>query len=185
MDDNLTKAIRKVVDGDRDAYWYVVDQYKLMVRAYLGSILFNRSDIDDLTQEVFITAYRKIAEFDQEKEFSSWIRGIARFKLTNYMRTYKRKNKLQANFKEKVVDLIAPDLDAKFSEETDHSIKKLLECITKLPKNMRLVVKSGLNGVKAQSLADELDSTPGAIYNLQYRANGLLRECVKREVADE
>lgn len=184
MDDNLNRAIKKVVDGDRDAYWFIVDNYKLIVRSYIASILFNQSDIDDLTQEVFITAYRKIADFDQSKEFSSWIRGIARFKLTNYMRTHKRKNNLLTSFKEKVIDILSEDLDSKLGEETDETIKVLLECITKLPKNMRIVVKSGLNGIKAQNLADELNSTPGAIYNLQYRANGLLRECVKKESSD-
>ena len=53
----------------------------------------------------------------------------------------------------------------------------------KLPQNMRLVVKSGLNGIKAKALAEELKSTPGAVYNLQYRANGLLRTCVNNEMS--
>ena len=57
--DNVNKAIEKVIAGDRDAYWTIVNQYKLMVRSYVASILFNQSDIDDLTQETFITAYKK------------------------------------------------------------------------------------------------------------------------------
>ena len=182
MENSILEHIKKVKNGERDAYWFIVDRHKLMVRSYIASLLFNQSDIDDLTQEVFITAYRKISEFDETKEFATWLRGIARFKLTNYMRSKKRKNNLMTNFKEKVIDLISPELDKKLAEETDESIKALLECISKLPKNMRMVVKSGLNGVKAQNLADELNSTPGAIYNLQYRANGLLKSCVKNEV---
>ena len=54
MDEELKKTIEKVTNGDRDAYWTIVNQYKLMVRTYVASILFNQSDIDDLTQETFI-----------------------------------------------------------------------------------------------------------------------------------
>ena len=180
MDNDINKAVEKVIAGDRDAYWTIVNQYKLMVRSYVASILFNQSDIDDLTQETFITAYKKLSEFDSSKNFGSWIRGIARFKMTNYMRATKRRGNLMGNFKEKVIDIISPEIEQKLKAESDHSIKALLTCISKLPQNMRLVVKSGLNGIKAQNLAEEINSTPGAIYNLQYRANGLLRDCVKK-----
>ena len=47
MDNDVNKAIEKVIAGDRDAYWTIVNQYKLMVRSYVASILFNQSDIDD------------------------------------------------------------------------------------------------------------------------------------------
>ncbi|MCH2208387.1 MAG: sigma-70 family RNA polymerase sigma factor [Lentisphaerales bacterium] len=183
MDEELKKTIEKVTNGDRDAYWTIVNQYKLMVRSYVASILFNQSDIDDLTQETFITAYKKLSEFDSSKDFGSWIRGIARFKMTNYMRATKRRSNLMGNFKEKVIDIISPEIEHKLQVESDHSIKALLTCIAKLPQNMRLIVKSGLNGIKAQNLAEEINSTPGAIYNLQYRANGLLRDCVKKEIS--
>ena len=183
MNKDIETSIKQVIRGDRDAYWVIVDHYKLMVRSHVASILFNHSDIDDLIQETFITAYKKLSEFDTSKDFGSWIRGIAHFKLTNYMRATKRRGHLMTNFKEKVVEIISPELDEKFKLETDDSIKALLECISKLPQNMRLVVKSGLNGTKAQVLAEEMNSTPGAIYNLQYRANGLLRNCVKNEIS--
>ena len=184
MDNDINNAVKKIIAGDRDAYWTIVNQYKLMIRSYIASILFNQSDIDDLTQETFITAYKKLADFDTTKDFSYWIRGIARFKMTNYMRATKRRSQMATNFKEKVVEIISPDLEERFKLETDDGIKALLQCISKLPQNMRLIVKSGLNGIKAQNLAEEINSTPGAIYNLQYRANGLLRDCVRKEISE-
>ena len=39
-----------------------------------------------------------------------------------------------------------------------------------------------LDGEKAESLAREMRSTVGAIYNLHYRANQLLRDCVRKEL---
>ena len=184
-DEEINKTLKKVIKGDIDAYWYIVDKHKLLVSSYLASVLFNKSDIDDLTQEVFITAYNKLKDFDQERSFSSWLMGITRFKLTNYMRSKKRQSNLVNNFKEKVLDIILPELEEKMAAEKDETIKVLLSCISKLPQNMKVVVKSNLNGVKAQELAEQIDSTCSAIYNLQYKANGLLRSCVQKELNNE
>ena len=184
-DEEINKTLKKVIKGDIDAYWYIVDKHKLLVSSYLASVLFNKSDIDDLTQEVFITAYNKLKDFDQKRGFSSWLMGITRFKLTNYMRSKKRQTNMVNNFKEKVLDIILPELEEKLAAEKDETIKVLLSCISKLPQNMKIVVKSNLNGIKAQELAEQIESTCSAIYNLQYKANGLLRSCVQKELNNE
>jgi RNA polymerase sigma-70 factor (ECF subfamily) len=44
------------------------------------------------------------------------------------------------------------------------------------------VVRGGLDGDKPDALAAELVTSVGAIYNLHYRANQTLRECVKKEL---
>ena len=49
--------------------------------------------------------------------------GIARFKLTNYMRSKKRQSNLVNNFKEKVLDIILPELEEKMAAEKDETIK--------------------------------------------------------------
>ncbi|MCM8537709.1 MAG: sigma-70 family RNA polymerase sigma factor [Lentisphaeraceae bacterium] len=184
-DEELNTTLSKVLQGDIDAYWYIVDKHKLLVSSYIATILFNKSDVDDLTQEVFITAFNKLKDFDQSRTFTSWLVGIARFKMTNYMRSKKRQSNLVDKFREKVIELISPELESKMANDKDENIKILLQCISKLPQNMKLVVKSNLNGNKAQDLAHEMNSTCSAIYNLQYKANGLLRTCVQRELNNE
>jgi RNA polymerase sigma-70 factor (ECF subfamily) len=53
-----------------------------------------------------------------------------------------------------------------------------------LPIRLRRVVRAGLDGTKPALLAQALSTTVGAIYNLHYRANQLLRDCVRKELAD-
>jgi RNA polymerase sigma-70 factor (ECF subfamily) len=48
---------------------------------------------------------------------------------------------------------------------------------------MRHVVRSALDGSKSTALAEDLETTAGAIYQLQYRALKTLRECMTRELA--
>lgn len=62
-------------------------------------------------------------------------------------------------------------------------IEQLLHCISKLPGKLRRVVRSGLEGAQPTALAEELQTTVPAIYQLHYRANQLLRDCIKRNPA--
>jgi RNA polymerase sigma-70 factor (ECF subfamily) len=55
-----------------------------------------------------------------------------------------------------------------------------LLCISQLPTKLRKVVHAGLEGAKPAMLAQQLGTSVGAVYQLHYRANQLLRECMTR-----
>jgi RNA polymerase sigma-70 factor (ECF subfamily) len=44
------------------------------------------------------------------------------------------------------------------------------------------VVRAGLDGDKPAEVAKVLATTVAVVYNLHYRANQLLRECLQKEV---
>lgn len=48
------------------------------IAAYLYRMQVNRSDIDDLLQEVFLRAWKSWDSFDQNQEFLPWVYTIAR-----------------------------------------------------------------------------------------------------------
>ena len=182
-DSNETKkAIDSVLAGDRDAFRLLVREHRLMVRSYLGSQLHHLDEMDDLSQEVFVTAFRKLDQYDQDANFGVWLRGIARNQLLMHFRSMGRRKTREARFREQVTQLIERELEQTFADQTDRAIESLLRCIGRLPDRMRQVVRGGLDGVKAATLADELTTSIGAIYNIHYRANALLRDCVKEEL---
>lgn len=176
------QAIQQVLAGNRDAFRSLVREHRLMIRSYVGSQLHRNDEIDDLSQEVFLTAFRNLDQFRIDADFGAWLRGIARNQLLLHFRTVGRRKTREAKFREEVAQVIEHDLDRCFAEQTEHAIEALLRCIGRLPERMRFVVRSGLDGAKPTALAEELRTSVGAIYNLHYRANGLLRNCVKGEI---
>ncbi|HEY1123589.1 MAG TPA: RNA polymerase factor sigma-70, partial [Haloferula sp.] len=70
-------------------------------------------------------------------------------------------------------------------ETRSEDLQAMLNCISKLPERMRHVVRSLLDGGKSQTLAEELGTSTAAIYQLQYRALGILRGCIVKEVSHE
>src|SRR5919204_5941755 len=81
----LAATIRAVAFGDRDAFARLYADYVRLVHAILlGRV--PRRDVDDLVQEVFITAYQRIRELRDPTAFGGWIATIARNRATDHLR---------------------------------------------------------------------------------------------------
>jgi RNA polymerase sigma factor (sigma-70 family) len=80
-------------NGDRDAFAHLVRQYQGMVS---GIALSRTGDIhqsEDLAQETFLLAWRKLPELDDVRKFPGWLCSIAR----NLARNAVRKKSEQTN----------------------------------------------------------------------------------------
>src|SRR6266436_3829386 len=81
----LGATIRAVAAGDQEAFARLYADYVRMVHAILlGRI--PRRDVDDLVQEVFLTAFTRISELRDPAAFGGWIAAIARNRATDHMR---------------------------------------------------------------------------------------------------
>ncbi len=181
----LETTLDHVLRGQPDAFLAIVRAYGPGLRAYLSSQLFHMDDVDDLAQETLIAAYRSLNTFRRSEDFGAWLRGIARNKLLRFFeQTHRRVNHLE-NFRRQAAELLHDDLEHAAASTKAEQLQAMLSCIAKLPDRIRHVVRSLLDGGKAPALAEELRTSPGAIYQLQYRALGMLRECITQELAHE
>lgn len=176
-------VIAEVLRGNRDTFRRLVEIYSLPLRSYLASQIYQLDDVDDLAQEVFIAAYRKLDTFRPGEDFAAWLRGIARNEVMMYFRGTSRRESALERFREEIARVVQDDLNRAVSADRSDLIERLLLCIAKLPERLRRVVRAGLEGDKATTLAAELETTAAAVYNLHYRAVQLLRTCLSKEGA--
>jgi len=181
---DLDEILDEVARGNVDAFRWIVRRYELPLRSYLCSQVYDLDVVDDLAQEGFIAAFRSLSSFRRGEDFGRWLRGIARLKLHMYFRATVRRQNAMERFREEVSRLLEEELDQESANHQAAAIEALLRCINRLPDRLRRVVRAGLDGTKPALLAQALSTTVGAVYNLHYRANQLLRDCVKRELAD-
>ena len=66
---NESQLIRDAQQGDLEAFSELVNRYQGGVRACLIVRLSNRHEADDLAQEAFLIAHRKLQSFDPERAF--------------------------------------------------------------------------------------------------------------------
>ena len=58
--------IRRVLDGDREAFAELVEQYHRLVCHVAGHYLKNPDEVDDVAQEVFFRSYRALNRYNPE-----------------------------------------------------------------------------------------------------------------------
>ena len=69
--------VRQAQAGDSDAFGELVERNRRAVfRAALAAV-GNPAEADDVAQETFVTAYRKLASFRGESAFKTWLLSIA------------------------------------------------------------------------------------------------------------
>ncbi len=74
---DLELAALVAATGDRHAFGQLVARYQTLVRAMLTRMTGNHALADDLAQDAFIKAYRKIGTFTGAGSFKSWLCRIA------------------------------------------------------------------------------------------------------------
>src|SRR5262249_360910 len=78
MTDDI-EVIRSVIGGDVEAFGLLVERYEAAVFALIRSLLPRSGDVEDLAQEVFLTAYTQLRRFDPDQAaFATWLLTIAR-----------------------------------------------------------------------------------------------------------
>jgi RNA polymerase sigma factor (sigma-70 family) len=68
--------ISKVLEGDRNAFAYLVDKYKTMVYSLALRMVKDREEAEEISQDAFIKAYQSLASFKGKAKFSSWLYRI-------------------------------------------------------------------------------------------------------------
>jgi RNA polymerase sigma-70 factor, ECF subfamily len=69
--------IRSVLAGEKDAYGLLVARHSQSVFRVAFRITENEADADEVVQETFLRAYRKLRNFDGRSSFGTWIYRIA------------------------------------------------------------------------------------------------------------
>lgn len=80
------EIVARVLKGDKQAYALLVDAYKGPVFNLTYRMTGNQEDAEDLTQEIFIRAYQKLCQFDQNKKYFTWLYTIAINLIRNHLK---------------------------------------------------------------------------------------------------
>ncbi|USG67296.1 RNA polymerase sigma factor [Brevibacillus ruminantium] len=83
------EIIQRILQGDTEGYRELIQRYQHMIYVFIYKMINNRTDAEDLTQEVFVKAYEKLSTFRGDSQFSSWLHTLARNKTIDFIRRRK------------------------------------------------------------------------------------------------
>jgi RNA polymerase sigma factor (sigma-70 family) len=103
------EIISQVLRGDQQAFALLVSRYQDYVFTLSLRIIKSREDAEEIAQDVFIKAYKYLADFRGESKFSTWLYTIVHNTCISFLR--KKKLRVQSLDNEQVFAL-ADNLDS-------------------------------------------------------------------------
>jgi len=84
-----TEIISRVLKGDQQLYAQIVERYQNYVFTLVLRMVESREDAEEVSQDIFVKAYRSLADFRGESKFSTWLYTIARTSSITFLRKKK------------------------------------------------------------------------------------------------
>ncbi|MFA6135299.1 MAG: sigma-70 family RNA polymerase sigma factor [Phycisphaerae bacterium] len=168
--------IQRVLNGDVEAFRQIVERYQGPVIRMIGRFIRDKHACEDVGQEVFLAAYKRIGSFDPARgQFLTWLLAIARNLSRNALK--KRSVPSTAELPERVHCLEPCDEAAK-----NEFYRRLDEALAALPDEQRLAfILAEVEGLAYQQIAD-IEAVPiGTIRSRINRAKSALRSLLAEE----
>lgn len=86
---NDNELISKVLRGDQQAYAGLVNRYQNYVFTLTLRLVKNREEAEEVAQDVFIKAYKYLADFRGDSKFSTWLYTIVNNTCISFLRKKK------------------------------------------------------------------------------------------------
>jgi len=152
--------------GDRAAFGRLYDRFAPLVHGVLLSRV-PRSDVDDLAQDVFLQAMRRLGSLRNAEAFGPWLAAIAR----NRARDHWRRGE----------DTVELPNDVAGAPHPEGEALSVFAAIRRLPEAYReTLVLRLVEGMTGPEIAERAGLTPGSVRVNLHRGMLMLREALGR-----
>jgi RNA polymerase sigma-70 factor (ECF subfamily) len=158
-----------------------VREHQAGLRTFIRALGADEAWVDDLAQEVFIVAYRRLNQFEPGTDFGKWLRSIARYLVANERRKEARHSRLLPFA---VVDaLLAHEPESGIETRITDLLPVMRDCVEQLPSRSReLLQRRYVDNENATTLARCLRMNADAVRQQLLRIRLAVKECVERKV---
>jgi RNA polymerase sigma factor (sigma-70 family) len=84
-----TELISKILKGEQSFFAQLVERYQNYVFTLVLRFTDSREDAEEISQDIFVKAYRSLADFRGESKFSTWLYTIVRTSCITFLRKKK------------------------------------------------------------------------------------------------
>ena len=169
-------------DGDQGAFSELVRRNHERIFQMVYALVGNREDADDLSQEVFLKAYRSLHRFQGQSKFYTWVYRIGVNCCLDWMKVQKRRKNVSRikewwdRCEESEALFIQPERPdvgvtrREFHETLEAALAMLM------PDYRTALVMRELNGLSYEEIATSLGCSVGTVKSRLFRARSQLKE---------
>ncbi len=174
-----TALIDCIVSGQTSKFEILVGSYQQRIYTTLFGMLGNRQDAEDVTQEAFVTAFRKLDKFERRASFYTWLHRIAFNAAIDLQRRKKRTRNQFVSVE--MIDTTEPTDQKSDSPAaiviTKETVSQVQLALSRLDEERRnIIVLRDLQGIDYAEIATMLEIPVGTVRSRLHRARIELRE---------
>lgn len=181
LDDLLVQRVRR---GERSAYDLLVRRYQHRIYAAVARLVRDRSECEDITQEVFLRAYRALASFRGDSSFYTWLYKIAINTAKNHLASAQRRPRV-ADVDEEVGEALEGQARLRDRATPENEMirreieRTVLDAVAELPEEMRRAVTlREVEGLSYEEIAALMQCPIGTVRSRIFRG----REAIDRRL---
>ena len=179
--DNDTSLIERSLNGDNSAFRELVEKHKKNVYYLAYDLTRNKEDAEDISQEVFIKAYRSLEKFRGDAKLSSWLYRIT---VNTYLSMKKRKSYTAMKTNEDIENFVntkaemehAGNVSPERETESGFIKKNIDKALQKLSDRERTIfIMRNYNEMSFDEIVEVLKIQPSTVRSANFKALKKLR----------
>jgi RNA polymerase sigma-70 factor, ECF subfamily len=170
-----SEVIRRCLNGDLDAFEELYRRHSARLFSLAVRMSRNRADAEDLLQDIFLLAHRKLATFKGESSLGTWLHRLAVNLCLDRIRSRQAKQQQVTGPLEDQHDAIGAQRNSSLADRTLQRMD-LERAISELPERYRAAfVLHDVEGFEHREVASMLGVAEGTSKSLVHKARLKLR----------
>ncbi|WP_165220195.1 sigma-70 family RNA polymerase sigma factor [Aquisphaera insulae] len=158
-------------------------RHQVQLFGFIYSLVRDMDDADDLYQQTCLALWKKIDQYDPSRSFVAWAFGIARFEVSNFLRSRSR-SKLY--FSDELNLMLAEAHGEIDLGDVERRLETMNECINKLRRrDQDLLDACYRRSMRVAEVAQSWGRSSQSIHNSLKRLRQAIQECVRRSLSRE
>ena len=177
------QLVARAQQGDKQAFELLVEKYQRKLARLLSRFIRDPAEVEDVTQEAFIKAYRALPAFRGDSAFYTWLYRIGINTAKNYLMAMGRRAPTSTEVEaeeaegydegEQLRDINTPE-SLLLSNEIAETVNKTIEG---LPEELRRAIQMReIDGKSYEEIAQEMKCPIGTVRSRIFRAREAIAE---------
>ena len=177
------QLVARAQRGDKQAFELLVEKYQRKLARLLSRFIRDPAEVEDVTQEAFIKAYRALPAFRGDSAFYTWLYRIGINTAKNYLMAMGRRAPTSTEVEaeeaegfeegEQLRDINTPE-SMLLSSEIANTVNSTIE---QLPEELRTAIQMReIEGMSYEDIAKAMDCPIGTVRSRIFRAREAIAE---------
>jgi RNA polymerase sigma-70 factor (ECF subfamily) len=177
------QLVARAQGGDKQAFNLLVEKYQRKLARLLSRFIRDPAEVEDVTQEAFIKAYRALPAFRGDSAFYTWLYRIGINTAKNYLMALGRRAPTSTEVEaeeaegfdegEQLRDINTPE-SALLTSEIAETVNRTIE---QLPEELRTAIQMReIEGMSYEDIAKAMDCPIGTVRSRIFRAREAIAE---------